>query len=438
MRSCSALYIDAGYLLASAATRVCGTSLRASVQVDHEQLLEGLIEQVERDSGLPLMRANWYDSGNSSGGQPDAHQVHLGMMPRVKLRLGRRSYSGEQKGVDLRLGLDLVTQARNRAIDIAYLLSGDDDLTEAVEEAQDHGVQVVVFAVPTAQDTAHAVARHLQMEADGLVLIDGGIIDRTVTRLPRTAEAQLRAEGAAAAAMRAISAANGSTDDPANGVLNGSAGGPANGAVNGRSEGPGGSASRDTERAQGGQPCGGTDVTPAEGDTAAPAALDDGTGPASGAHPTPAVLSRLRSGAAKPAAQPGQTAQRPVPRPQDEGAQLVYSTTASHNEIVVTDNYSNRVSDEPEGRFPLVDADPESIDAVCRSVLHVWLESATEAERHTLDANRPAIPSEVDRALLRDLSMRINVYEIAEQDRHALRAHFWTVADQRFGEADNT
>ncbi len=180
MRSYCAIYVDAGYLYASAATRVIGTSLRSGVKVDNHALVNGLIAQAEADSGLPLLRVNWYDSGARPGGMPDIHQDEIGMMPRVKLRLGRLSRAGEQKGVDLRIGLDLVTHGRNRIVDVIYLVSGDDDLTEAVEEAQGHGVQIIVMAVPAQSGKPHAVARHLRREADGVMLIDPDTIDSTV------------------------------------------------------------------------------------------------------------------------------------------------------------------------------------------------------------------------------------------------------------------
>jgi uncharacterized LabA/DUF88 family protein len=185
VRSHCALYVDAGYVLASAATRVTGTSLRSGVQVDHAALIKQLISQAEAASGLPLLRVNWYDSGARAGGVPDEAQEEIGMLPRVKLRLGRLSAYGEQKGVDVRLGLDLVTHARNRVVDLMYLVSGDDDLTEAVEEAQGHGIQVVVLAVPNARDGAHAVSRHLQRAADGVEVIFPATIDGAV--LPRPA-----------------------------------------------------------------------------------------------------------------------------------------------------------------------------------------------------------------------------------------------------------
>jgi uncharacterized LabA/DUF88 family protein len=182
MRSHCALYVDAGYLLASAAARVTGTSLRSGVKIQNKALIDGLIKQAEAESGLPLLRVNWYDSAVSPGGAPDPTQDAIGMLPRVKLRLGRMSPGGEQKGVDLRIGLDLTTHGRNRVVDVMYLVSGDDDLTEAVEEAQGHGVQVIVLAAPDAAGRAHAVSRNLQREADGLLVIDPAIIDTAVTR----------------------------------------------------------------------------------------------------------------------------------------------------------------------------------------------------------------------------------------------------------------
>jgi hypothetical protein len=134
MRSYCALYIDAGYLLASVSIRVSGTSLRAATKVDTPGLISELVRQVVDDSALPLLRVNWYDA--ASGAVMSPEQLKIAHLAQVKMRLGRRGLVGEQKGVDLKLGLDLVTQARNRVADVIYLVSGDDDLTEAVEEAR--------------------------------------------------------------------------------------------------------------------------------------------------------------------------------------------------------------------------------------------------------------------------------------------------------------
>ena len=198
MRSNCALYVDAGYLLAAAATRVTGTSLRGSVVISYPDLVQRLIEQAEQLSGLPLLRLNWYDSGNRTGGAPDATQETVGMLPRVKLRLGRTSPHGEQKGVDLRIGLDLAAHGRNHVVDTMYLVSGDDDLSEAVEEAQSHGSQVVILAVPDPSGRPHAVSNHLIRESDGLELVDPATIDETVRprQLQPDAVAELSPEAA--------------------------------------------------------------------------------------------------------------------------------------------------------------------------------------------------------------------------------------------------
>lgn len=180
MRSHCGLYVDAGYLLASAATRLTGTSLRSGVSVDHEKLIAALTRQAEEIAGVPLLRVHWYDSARNA--VPDATQEQIGLLPKVKVRLGRIGFTGEQKGVDLRIGLDMVAHARNGAVEVIILVSGDDDLTEAVEEAQVHGVQVIVLAVPDEAGQPHGVSKHLQRAADGLELFDPDSVDASVTR----------------------------------------------------------------------------------------------------------------------------------------------------------------------------------------------------------------------------------------------------------------
>jgi uncharacterized LabA/DUF88 family protein len=181
VRSYCSLYVDAGYLLASAATRVTGTSLRNGIYVEYRSLVEALVQQAEEISGLPVLRAHWYDSAKD--GVPDAQQERIGELPKVKLRLGRFGVDGQQKGVDLRIGLDLVAHARNGAASVFFLVSGDDDLTEAVEEAQVHGVQVVVLAIPNAEDKAHGISRHLLRAADELEVVLSAAIDKSVMKV---------------------------------------------------------------------------------------------------------------------------------------------------------------------------------------------------------------------------------------------------------------
>ena len=98
MRSHCAVYVDAGYLRASATTRVTGTSLRSGVEVDHGRLIQAMIDQAETASGLPLLRVNWYDSGAKPGGVPDW------------TRTDRPSYRESSSG-----SADLATQASKKA-----------------------------------------------------------------------------------------------------------------------------------------------------------------------------------------------------------------------------------------------------------------------------------------------------------------------------------
>ncbi len=193
MRSHCALYVDAGYLLAAAATRATGTSLRKGIVVDHEKLILSLVQHAETRSGLPLLRVHWYDSARNS--VPDSTQEAIGLLDRVKLRLGRVGYDGEQKGVDLRIGLDMVAHARNGAIDAMYLVSGDDDLAEAVEEAQAQGAQVTLLGVPTNAGRPHGMSKHLQQSSDGLDILDAATLDATVTRAVRSEAVRPTAPG---------------------------------------------------------------------------------------------------------------------------------------------------------------------------------------------------------------------------------------------------
>lgn len=180
MRSKCGVYVDAGYLLASAATRITGTSLRNGIAVDFPKLIMSLVDAAAGLSELPVLRVHWYDAAHDA--IPNAEQAAIGMLPKVKLRLGRFGYEGQQKGVDLRMGLDLVAHARNDAVDTIVLVSGDDDLTEAVEEAQGHGVQVILLSIPSADGRPHGVSKHLQLAADHLEILDASALEVAVQR----------------------------------------------------------------------------------------------------------------------------------------------------------------------------------------------------------------------------------------------------------------
>lgn len=180
MRSNCGIYVDAGYLLAAAATRVTGTSLRSGITAKYPTLLAALMSQAETLTGLPVLRVNWYDAAQN--GVPDYEQEQIGLLPKVKLRLGRFGFDGQQKGVDIRMGLDMVAHALHGAVDTIVLVSGDDDLTEAVEDAQVQGVEVILLAVPNIEGRPHGVSRHLQLAADSLEMLNPADLEAVVHR----------------------------------------------------------------------------------------------------------------------------------------------------------------------------------------------------------------------------------------------------------------
>ncbi|WP_253190628.1 NYN domain-containing protein [Arthrobacter sp. SRS-W-1-2016] len=187
MVSQRAIFVDAGFLLAVGGTQAAGTSLRSAFRVDFEKLIEGIMKCTEEHSGLEVLRTYWYDASKDAL-FTDQHK-QIGLLPGVKVRVGRISFNGEQKGVDLKLGLDLVGVARNRAASVAYLVSGDDDLAEAVEEAQDLGMKVVLVGVA---DSAHrlgvmSVAEHLALRVDSIITLTAELIDECFTKIVQEA-----------------------------------------------------------------------------------------------------------------------------------------------------------------------------------------------------------------------------------------------------------
>lgn len=145
------LFVDAGYLLAAGGQLCTGEKHRHKFSCDFGNLHQELIRFCENHSKLPILRTYWYDAAPGSPQPlPTVEHLSIAALANVKLRLGRIIF-GQQKGVDSMITRDLMTLARERAMSTAYLLSGDEDLREAVVAAQDLGVQVILLGItPTA------------------------------------------------------------------------------------------------------------------------------------------------------------------------------------------------------------------------------------------------------------------------------------------------
>jgi uncharacterized LabA/DUF88 family protein len=139
-----AVLVDAGYLLAAAANVVSGDPGRPGIEVDYPGLISALTERAAAETKLPVLRVYWYDAAPANG--PTQDQRSLRVLDGVKLRLGKlvRRDDGkfEQKGVDTFLHADLTGLARKRAVSDVVLVSGDEDLLHAVEEAQEYGTRI--------------------------------------------------------------------------------------------------------------------------------------------------------------------------------------------------------------------------------------------------------------------------------------------------------
>jgi uncharacterized LabA/DUF88 family protein len=153
----SAIFVDAGYLFAAGGKLVTGERrTRSQLHLDHDAVVALLTTLSAELTGLPLLRIYWYDGAS---GPATPTQTALAYRPHLKLRLGLVTEGG-QSGVDQLLASDLVELAKNHAIADALLLSGDDDLREAVEGAQSHGVRVHLLGIaPQRENQAAALVQ---------------------------------------------------------------------------------------------------------------------------------------------------------------------------------------------------------------------------------------------------------------------------------------
>ena len=148
-----AVLVDAGYLLGAASTLLTGGSEgRNRLRPDYKAMIDGLKELATEQSDLPVLRIYWCDAARDR--QPTPAHRSVRVLPDVKLRLGKLATRDdgriEQKGVDADLHADLTSLARHRAVADVVLVTGDEDLRRAVEEAQMYGVRIHLWAVEAA------------------------------------------------------------------------------------------------------------------------------------------------------------------------------------------------------------------------------------------------------------------------------------------------
>lgn len=120
------MFVDAGYLFAAGTKELFGEQLkREDVSLNYVAVEEKLRLAAEEHSKLDLLRIYWYDGAYL---HPTTQHTELARLSNVKVRLGLINSRGEQKGVDSLIVTDMITLARNRAMDSCMLLTGDEDI----------------------------------------------------------------------------------------------------------------------------------------------------------------------------------------------------------------------------------------------------------------------------------------------------------------------
>ena len=100
----------------------------------------------------------------------------LDRFPRFAIRLGRlEKIAGKwkQKGVDMRLGVDMVQMSANKLIDKAILIAADGDFVYAVEKAKDAGIVTSLITFPV-----DAINRDLRRAVDEVVELDKATFEK--------------------------------------------------------------------------------------------------------------------------------------------------------------------------------------------------------------------------------------------------------------------
>jgi uncharacterized LabA/DUF88 family protein len=120
----------------------------------------------------PLPQANDADEKQRAASQQKFFDS-LRRIPYLELRLGRlerRENSMVEKGVDIKIAVDMLRLAYNNTYDTAILVSGDGDFADAVQAVKDTGKHVENASVKICQSF------HLRQTCDRFILMDSAFL----------------------------------------------------------------------------------------------------------------------------------------------------------------------------------------------------------------------------------------------------------------------
>lgn len=166
----SAVFVDAGYLI-----KICHIKNK---KINFLKLSDALTSNTDRiktlfydtlpipssEKGIKLLAKT--QRFHSSIRKLDKFEVKLGRQQQIK---------GEfvQKGVDMRLGIDLVQMSMKKDIEKAILITADSDFEYAVEKAQEAGVKVSLAYSPSSK-----INSQFLKSMDERILLDDVLLDK--------------------------------------------------------------------------------------------------------------------------------------------------------------------------------------------------------------------------------------------------------------------
>ena len=161
----TAIFVDARYLIAV-------TLKKKNTRVD----LVKLPKTLAKDSWEKTI---FYDALSKFGTKrySNAQKFHsrISRLAKFEVRLGRLQYDERgrptQKGVDMKLGIDLVQMSMKKDFDTAILITGDSDFLYAVEKAQEADVKVKLAYFP-----GSSINREFHQSFDGYELLHDALL----------------------------------------------------------------------------------------------------------------------------------------------------------------------------------------------------------------------------------------------------------------------
>lgn len=122
-------------------------------------------------SGRKLLRAYYYDAPLDQKTDPERYRKqqsflsHVDKLSYFEVRRGRM-FNGRQKGVDVRMAVDMVNYGFKNTYDVAIVVSADSDLVPAVEYVKAEGKQVELAFFDKCWNLKNACDSFIEFSAD--------------------------------------------------------------------------------------------------------------------------------------------------------------------------------------------------------------------------------------------------------------------------------